>query len=105
MDFILVGWIANYVMLPFTWFVYWYLIIRRVSPKLKKKFWKRSALLSSVGLVPVAGEFFPEWIFTAIVAYLMVNYSQKMSQLTDGGEKKEGGGKEGGQAKAAATPS
>lgn len=71
-----IGWLINYVMLPLTWFLYWYLIIRWVPKALKRKYWLRTALVTSVGLIPVMGEILPEWTATAIGA-MIVYYRYK----------------------------
>ncbi len=67
-----VGWVFGYMLLPFTWAIYWYLIIRRAPKSLKRKFVMRTALVTAAGLIPYIGEILPEWIATAVGAYIYI---------------------------------
>lgn len=67
-----IGWIFGYILLPFTWFFYWYIIIRRAPKSLQRKFIMRTALVTAAGLIPYIGEILPEWIATAIGAYIYI---------------------------------
>ena len=67
-----IGWVFGYLLLPFTWGMYWYLIIRRAPKSLQRKFVMRTALVTAAGLIPYLGEILPEWIATAIGAYIYI---------------------------------
>jgi hypothetical protein len=71
-DLLGIGWIIEYCLLPITWVAYWYLIIRWTPKSLRKKFWQRTIMITAVGWIPVVGQFVPEWIATAIGAYIVI---------------------------------
>lgn len=67
-----VGWVIGYMLLPFTWACYLYLIVRRVPASLRRKFIFRTALLSAAALIPYVGEIMPEWIATTAGSWLLL---------------------------------
>lgn len=81
-DLIGIGWIVNYLMLPFTWTAYWWLIVRNAPKPLKGGslfnplewgvLMKPSVLISMAGLVPILGELLPEWTVISVMAYVLV---------------------------------
>jgi len=77
LDILGIGWIVEYIHLPFTWIAYWYLIIRRAPRSMKKKFWQRTLLITCVGWIPVVGQIIPEWTATAIGAYVVISLYER----------------------------
>jgi len=65
-----IGWLIGYVILPLTWGLYLYLIVRRAPRSLRRKFIMRTALISSVALIPYLGELLPEWMATSAGSWL-----------------------------------
>ncbi len=103
-DAVGIGWIIGYMMLPFTWAMYIYLIIRFVPKPLFWKFIFRSALTSALGIIPGLGELLPEWAGVAVGGYIMIKEyelglggadSKGEKSDSDSKDKKKGGGNEG----------
>lgn len=86
LDLIGIGWLIGWMMFPFTWIAYLYLIIRHAPKPLKKKFLQRTAMASGVGLIPVVGEFMPEWTVTAILVYVFTRRYQQAKTAQATGE-------------------
>lgn len=88
-DVIGIGPFINYPMLPLTWTMYWYLIIRNSPKSIRRKFWNRSAMFSGIGLVPYAGEVTPEWIATLGMSAAMIrNYERGRTGFGESAVKK-----------------
>ncbi len=85
-DILAIGWIIEYIHLPFTWIAYWYLIIRRAPRSMRKKFWQRTLLITCVGWIPVVGQFIPEWTATAIGAYVVISMYERRKAYEEAGK-------------------